>query len=229
MFQLVCACVERDRMTYSEIIGWHIKVNWSDIHRLAMTVKAFSNCQWVQWYAVLCKNMGVHLHVWVAWSTNQNKGAFHCAAPSFWDVMTWICVFFFAPGVWASLSCTSLWSVRVLMSVLWLWGSKVSTGNGCLFTAIYRPVCLWSGCLGSRRKQALQNPGWKFGNGGTGQNISPGCGCLWDSASLVHVHVNVCVHPAAYRHPAQPRWHLNSSGGGWKWQKMISLECSCGC
>lgn len=95
-----------------------------------------------------------------------------------------------------------LWLVRVLMSVFCLWGNKASTGNaaGRVFVAIYRHKCVFvlvsllvAGCssLGSGRKQ--QNPGWKFGNGSTGQNISPGCGCLWDSASLVRVYVCVCT------------------------------------
>ena len=101
----------------------------------------------VQRYAVLCKYtiMGVHLHVWVAWNTNQNKGAFTVAAPSFWDVMTWICFFFrclwclnftFLFGPMASESSHSLF---------WLWGSKLSTGNaaGCVFTAIFRHKCVF--------------------------------------------------------------------------------------
>lgn len=63
--------------------------------------KAFSKCQQVRWYAVLCYSviMGVHLHVWVAWNKNQNKGAFTVPAPSFRDVMNrivyFLVVFFF--------------------------------------------------------------------------------------------------------------------------------------
>lgn len=114
--------------------------------------KAFSKCQQVQWYAVLCNSiiMGVHLHVWVAWNKNQNKGAFTVPAPSFRDVMNRI-VFFF---------CFFFeefhFLVRVPVSesshgVFILWGSNVSTGNaaGCVFTAIYRHkrvfvIVLWA-------------------------------------------------------------------------------------
>lgn len=181
--------------------------------------KAFSKCQQVQWYAVLCNSiiMGVHLHVWVAWNKNQNKGAFTVPAPSFRDVMNRI-VFFFCFFLRSFTFLFGSRSVRVLMVYLYFEEATCPQGMQLDVSSqqyIDTSVCLWlssellagCGCLGRGRKRALQNPGWKFGNGSTGQNISPGCGCLWDSASLVHLH------------PAQPRWLLKSLREDWKWPK----------
>lgn len=80
----------------------------------------------------------------------------------------------------------------------------IVTSGVCLLVSL---LVAESGCLGSGRKLALQNPGWKSGNGSAGQNISPGCGCVCVCGTLlllVHVHVNVYVHQAARRHSTQP-------------------------
>lgn len=222
IFELVCV----KRLDYWFGNNW--MKHWGDLQHVFHLASTFILSVTLQCYAVLCKCilMGVHLHVWVAWNQNQNKEAFTPAAPSFLDVMTFIC-FFSLLLVFEPQSSMSLWPVRVLMSVFWLWGREVSIGNaaGIIFTAVY--IAQVSAAWEVGGEQALQNPDWKFGNWGTGQNISPGCGCLWDSASLVTVQV--CVHPAAYRHSTLCRSHLNSSREGWKSQKKIWLECLCSC
>lgn len=137
-----------------------------------------------------------------------------------WPEFVFVCFFFLysVSGAWTSLSCTAMWSARVLKAYFDFEDAKCPQGmqlnvspqqyidtSVCAVSLLVVDLVAWE--VGGHKL----NPGWKFGNRSSGQNISPGCGCLWDSASLVNANVSVCACPAAYRHHAQPRWHLNSS------------------
>lgn len=88
----------------------------------------------------------------------SKQRSFHCGRPI---VLRCHDLNLFASGVWASLSCMALSWGRVLRVYFNFWGNEMSTGNaaGCVFTTIYRHKCVCVPCLGSGRKQALQNPG----------------------------------------------------------------------
>lgn len=165
--------------------------------------------------AVVCSVMGVCLHVWVPWNTNQNKGAFTETAPSVRDVMTWVC---FLPLPLEQLHVPALLCVQWEFSSVGFdfspLGASPCSNKGLRHECVFVSVVAGCGCLGSRRKLVLQNPAWEFGNRSRGQNISFGCGCLWDSLLHVHVHQTACScssQPYALKSP------LQKNGNARKW------------
>lgn len=94
-----------------------------------------------------------------------------------------------------------------------------------MFALVSRVVARF-GCLGrgSFSSQRCKNPGWKFGNEGWGQNISPVCGCVWDCAALVHVQASYWLCSTLHT------WHLESSEEGWKqhWWSLLNWFCVVG-
>lgn len=156
------------------------------------------------------------------WTQMENKGAFSLAALSFWGVLTQMCVLL--PPCRRRFRFRLLNEVTVRESshvcvsgprtghVHWVCSCVSSTQHidtvcVCVCVCVRLVESSWIWLPGKWEETSYQTAARKSWNRNTGHDFSPGCGCVWDPASLVHVQVCVLrAHSTQTPHPDHVTW-----------------------